>query len=221
MSTPTDKYHNTLLFTTMKIGIYSGSFNPIHKGHTRLAEYIVKQGLVDEVWLVVSPNNPLKQRSELADEQLRYEMACLATKHIKNIRVSDIEFDMPKPNYTVNTLRKLNEKYPEHDFSLIIGSDNMSLFHRWRDYETILRDYPVLVYPRKGDDITALEKLYPQMKVISGAPMLPISATEIRAALQQGSHQYDDWLEEEVRKFFLRFCLHISDKNSTFANETK
>ena len=205
----------------MNIGLYFGSFNPIHKGHTALARYIIEHGYTDEVWFVVSPNNPLKQASELADERLRYRMAELATKDMQGIRVSDIEFDMPKPNYTISTLHRFSSRYPEHLFTLIIGSDNMAVFDRWREYESILQDYNILVYPRTGDDIAALKKHYPTMQVVNGAPLLPISATEIRHALKDGSNRCDEWLAPEVKDFFLRFCLHISDKSSTFANETK
>lgn len=203
----------------MRIGLYFGSFNPIHKGHTALAQYIVSQGYVDEVWLVVSPNNPLKKADELADEHLRYEMAKIATNDMPAIRVSDLEFGLPKPSYTINSLRIFSERYPDHTFTLVIGSDNMSLFHRWREHEAILRDYHILVYPRQGDDLEALMRQYPAMQVAVGAPLLPVSATEIREALRNGSSEYDKWIEPEIKKFFLRFCLHKSDKSSTFATD--
>lgn len=205
----------------MNIALYFGSFNPIHKGHTQLARYILDNGYAEEVWLIVSPNNPLKDASTLTDEHWRKEMAQIATRDMPDVKVSDIEFGMPKPNYTINTLRSLSSRYPEHRFMLVIGSDNMAVFNRWREYESILRDYRVIVYPREGDDIISLQRLYPQMEVIYGAPLMRISATEIRKALSAGSHACDDWIDEEVRKFFLRFCLHISDKNSTFAIETE
>lgn len=205
----------------MNIALYFGSFNPIHLGHTALAKYVLCHGGVDELWLVVSPNNPLKESSELADEKLRLQMAKIATRSIEGVKVSDIEFGMPKPNYTINTLRTLSSHYPEHNFSLVIGSDNMRLFDRWREHEAILRDYTVLVYPRERDDLMSLHALYPQMHILKGAPLLQVCATQIRKALASGSHEYDNWLDPKVREIFLRFCLHMSDKSSIFAKENK
>ncbi len=212
----------------MNIALYFGSFNPIHKGHTALAQYILQHynahectnpmETIDEVWLVVSPNNPLKKADELASEMLRLKIAEDATKDMKNIRVSDLEFSLPKPNYTINSLREFQRQYPQHSFTLVIGSDNMARFNRWRDYQTILDNYSILVYPREGDDIEKLKVLYPQMRVIEGAPLFPISSTEIRNAIAQGNHNLDKWLHNPD-SIFLRFYLHSSEKNSTFATD--
>ena len=181
----------------MKIGIFSGSFNPIHLGHTRLAAYIRQQAGLDEVWLMVSPNNPLKVASELMDEKLRYHLAQLATAELEGIRPSDFEFHLPKPSYTIHTLEQLTAAYPQHQFSLIIGSDNMAIFHKWKDWQRILALYPIIVYPREGDDLAALKQLYPMMHVIEGAPLLNISATEIRAHLQDDT-LLREWLHPDV-----------------------
>ena len=181
----------------MKIGIFSGSFNPIHLGHTRLAAYIRQQAGLDEVWLMVSPNNPLKVASELMDEKLRYHLAELATAELEGIRPSDFEFHLPKPSYTIHTLEQLTAAYPQHQFSLIIGSDNMAIFHKWKDWQRILALYPIIVYPREGDDLAALKQLYPMMHVIEGAPLLNISATEIRAHLQDDT-LLREWLHPDV-----------------------
>ena len=181
----------------MKIGIFSGSFNPIHLGHTRLAAYIRQQAGLDEVWLMVSPNNPLKGASELMDEKLRYHLAELATAELEGIRPSDFEFHLPKPSYTIHTLEQLTAAYPQHQFSLIIGSDNMAIFHKWKDWQRILALYPIIVYPREGDDLAALKQLYPMMHVIEGAPLLNISATEIRAHLQDDT-LLREWLHPDV-----------------------
>ena len=181
----------------MKIGIFSGSFNPIHLGHTRLAAYIRQQAGMDEVWLMVSPNNPLKVASELMDEKLRYHLAELATAELEGIRPSDFEFHLPKPSYTIHTLEQLTAAYPQHQFSLIIGSDNMAIFHKWKDWQRILALYPIIVYPREGDDLAALKQLYPMMHVIEGAPLLNISATEIRAHLQDDT-LLREWLHPDV-----------------------
>ena len=181
----------------MKIGIFSGSFNPIHLGHTRLAAYIRQQAGLDEVWLMVSPNNPLKSASELMDEKLRYHLAQLATAELEGIRPSDFELHLPRPSYTINTLEQLTAAYPQHQFSLIIGSDNMAIFHKWKDWQRILALYPIIVYPREGDDLDALKQLYPMMHVIEGAPLLNISATEIRAHLQDDT-LLREWLHPDV-----------------------
>ena len=181
----------------MKIGIFSGSFNPIHLGHTRLAAFIRQQAGLDEVWLMVSPNNPLKAASGLMDEKMRYHLAELATAELEGIRPSDFEFHLPKPSYTINTLEQLTAAYPQHQFSLIIGSDNMAIFHKWKDWQRILALYPIIVYPREGDDLAALKQLYPMMHVIEGAPLLNISATEIRAHLQDDT-LLREWLHPDV-----------------------
>ena len=181
----------------MKIGIFSGSFNPIHLGHTRLAAFIRQQAGVDEVWLMVSPNNPLKAASGLMDEKMRYHLAELATAELEGIRPSDFELHLPRPSYTINTLEQLTAAYPQHQFSLIIGSDNMAIFHKWKDWQRILALYPIIVYPREGDDLAALKQLYPMMHVIEGAPLLNISATEIRAHLQDDT-LLREWLHPDV-----------------------
>ena len=181
----------------MKIGIFSGSLNPIHLGHTRLAAFIRQQAGLDEVWLMVSPNNPLKAASELMDEKLRYHLAQLATAELEGIRPSDFELHLPRPSYTINTLEQLTAAYPQHQFSLIIGSDNMAIFHKWKDWQRILALYPIIVYPRDGDDIAALKQQYPMMHVIDNAPLLNISATEIRAHLQDDT-LLREWLHPDV-----------------------
>ena len=184
----------------MKIGIFSGSFNPIHLGHTRLAAFIRQQAGLDEVWLMVSPNNPLKAASGLMDEKMRYHLAELATAELEGIRPSDFELHLPRPSYTINTLEQLTAAYPQHQFSLIIGSDNMAIFHKWKDWQRILALYPIIVYPREGDDIAALKQLYPMMHVIEGAPLLNISATEIRAHLQDDT-LLREWLHPDVATY--------------------
>ena len=123
------------------IGLFFGSFNPIHLGHTNLAEYIFRFSGVDEIWFIVSPRNPLKEQSELIDENLRLKMLQLATGDKDYLVASDIEFDLPKPSYTIKTLNTLSEIFPEDDFILLIGSDNMQIFDQWKDYQTILDDY--------------------------------------------------------------------------------
>ena len=168
----------------MKIGIYGGSFNPIHFGHIGLAKWVIENTDLDEVWLMVSPNNPLKDKSILADEQERLEKAREAMRREgKRIVVSDFEFHLPRPTYTANTLRALTKEYPEHEFTLIIGEDNLQIFNKWRESEYILQNYRIFVYPRKG----CTPYLVPQgkdIRLLDEAPYFDISSTELRKNLQ-------------------------------------
>ena len=168
----------------MKIGIYGGSFNPIHFGHIGLAKWVIENTDLDEVWLMVSPNNPLKDKSILADEQERLEKAREAIRREgKRIVVSDFEFHLPRPTYTANTLRALAKEYPEHEFTLIIGEDNLQIFNKWRESEYILQNYRIFVYPRKG----CTPYLVPQgkdIRLLDEAPYFDISSTELRKNLQ-------------------------------------
>ena len=176
----------------MKIGIYGGSFNPIHFGHTGLAQWVVNNTDLDEVWLMVSPNNPLKDTSILADEQVRLIEARKAIANIqspiaKQIVVSDFEFSLPRPTYTANTLRELQKQYPQHEFTLIIGEDNLDIFNKWREYQYILENYRIFVYPRrdsKGDEaIRLLGDKATRIIFLTKAPYFDISSTELRKNL--------------------------------------
>lgn len=191
----------------MKIGIYGGSFNPIHFGHIGLAKWVIENTDLDEVWLMVSPNNPLKDKSILADEQERLEKAREAIRREvkgdeamrregKRIRVSDFEFHLPRPTYTANTLRALAREYPEHEFTLIIGEDNLHIFDQWREHQYILENYRVFVYPRRDKAGTQgatqpakgtqpREATLPAKGTIflTGAPYFDISSTELRKNL--------------------------------------
>ena len=132
-------------------GVYGGSFNPIHLGHTGMASEIVGQGLVDEMWLIVSPQNPLKDNG-LWDDALRLELAQIATASLESIFVSDVEFSMPKPNYMIKTLETLSARHPDREFVLVIGMDNWECFQRWYMWEEILKQYRIIVLPRQSDD---------------------------------------------------------------------
>ncbi len=166
------------------IGLFFGSFNPIHLGHIQLAEYIFDFSGVDEIWYIVSPRNPLKSHTELIDEHLRLKMIELATADKEYLQVSDIEFDLPKPSYTITTLQALTEKYPEDEFILLIGSDNMAIFDQWKDYQTILDEYSILVYPREGYPYQDYEEKYADMQVLEEAPLFEISSTQIREMIK-------------------------------------
>ncbi len=178
----------------MKIGIYGGSFNPIHFGHTGLAQWVVKNTDLDEVWLMISPNNPLKDASILADEQVRLQEAKEAIRRLgeegKRIVVSDFEFSLPRPNYTANTLRELKKQYPQHEFTLIIGEDNLEIFTKWKEYTYLLENFRILVYPRKGSGKSAEQMLKEletahtkEIQLLANAPYFEISSTELRKNL--------------------------------------
>lgn len=183
----------------MKTAIYSGSFNPIHKGHTQLAKYLTSHRLADEVWFVVSPCNPLKEQKELLDEHLRLELVILAIKDEPAFKASDIEFTMPVPSYSINTLNRLCSDFPDREFLLIIGSDNALVFDKWKDYPEILDKYQVLVYPRRGYDFAEVKDRYPQMQLLP-TEFYDISSTEIRQNIAE-NHLQTEWLHPEVAGF--------------------
>lgn len=183
----------------MQIGLFFGSFNPIHKGHTLLAQYLLEHTPLDEVWLVVSPNNPLKEPGTLLPEEVRLLLVETAIRDLPGLRACDREFTMPKPNYTANTLRTLTAEHPDDQFTLIIGSDNMALFDRWKEADFIRTHYPIIVYPRMGDNLAELKKRYPEMQVVE-APLLPISATELRTKIA-ANLPLNDWIDPQVADF--------------------
>lgn len=170
----------------MKIGLFFGSFNPIHVGHLIIANYMANHTTLDQVWLIVSPHNPLKKKGDLINMYDRLEMARLATENADNIRVSDVEFKLPQPSYTIDTLTHLKEKYPEHQFTLIMGSDNLASLHKWKNHELLLRDYKIAVYPRPGYENLELSS-HPSVAVTE-TPLMEISSTFIRKSIQAGKN---------------------------------
>jgi len=166
----------------MKIGLYFGSFNPIHVGHLIIAQTLFQRGGLDQVWFVVSPQNPFKKQESLAHEHDRLRMVELAIDDNFQFRASDVEFRMPRPSYTIDTLTYLSDKYPQHQFSLFLGSDNLSHFHKWKNHQAILDNYPILVYPLPGE-VKTLD--HPGVSYLD-APLLDISATFIRQCIQEG-----------------------------------
>ena len=168
----------------MKIGIFGGSFNPIHNGHITLARQLREAAELDEVWLMVSPQNPLKQQTGLLADNLRLQMAQTASADEPFIKVSDYEFHLPKPSYTWNTLQSLQRDFPDHEFVLMIGGDNWDSFPRWYRANDIIENYQLIVYPRRGSDIDS-ESLPSNVKVIE-AEYLDISSTDIRRRVRQG-----------------------------------
>ena len=167
----------------IRTGIFGGSFNPIHNGHISLARQLREKAGLDEVWLMVSPQNPLKQSSDLIDDNLRMQMARLAVEGQEGIIASDYEMHLPKPSYTWNTLQSLSKDYPDREFVLLMGGDNWALFDKWYHYEDILKNYSIVVYPRRDSLRNFGETLYAQ---IVEAELLDISSTEIRERIKAG-----------------------------------
>lgn len=184
-----------------KIGIYSGSFNPVHLGHLKLAEYIVDNDIVDEVWFVVSPCNPLKIQSNLLDEYLRLEMLIFAIQSNPKFKASDVEFTMPIPSYSIDTLQLLSSQYPDYQFILIIGSDNALVFDQWKNYNQLLKEFPILVYPRNGYNFSKVAEIYPQMQLLS-TPYYDISSTRIRDFIAQ-KKDVSQWIHPFVNQFII------------------
>jgi len=169
----------------MKVGLYFGTFNPIHVGHLIIANHIVENSDLDQLWMVVTPHNPLKKKSGLLADYHRLQMVHLATEDYDKIIPSDIEFKLPQPNYTVNTLAHLQEKFPQHEFSLIMGEDNLKSLKKWKNYEFILNDYQLYVYPRISTDEVPEEFLnHPNIHKVN-APIIELSSTFIRNSIKE------------------------------------
>ena len=168
----------------MKIGLYFGTFNPIHIGHLIIANHMVEHSDLDEIWMVVTPHNPFKKKNSLLDNNHRFELVYRATENYPKIKPSNIEFKLPQPNYTVYTLAQITEAYPNKEFCLIMGEDNLKSLHKWKNYETILEHHHIYVYPRisEGKTETQFDK-HPKIHKIA-APIVQISSTMIRNAIK-------------------------------------
>lgn len=183
-----------------KVGLFSGSFNPIHIGHLALANWLCEFTDLDEVWFMVTPHNPLKEKDGLMDDQLRLDMVEKAIENYPKFKACDLEFHLPQPSYTISTLEALNEKYPDQSFTLIIGSDNWSCFNKWKDYQKILSDYELIVYPRLGSKPVINSSLYPNVRLVN-APIIEISSTFIRESMKEGKDvRY--FMPESIRGMF-------------------
>ena len=174
-----------------KVGLFFGSFNPIHIGHLAIANYIVEFTELDRIWFVVTPHNPLKPKKTLLADNHRYYMVNLAVEDDRRFKASNIEFKLPQPSYTVNTLAYLKEKYPDLEFSLIMGADNILTIQKWKNYEYILQNYKIYVYPRPGYN---LDNINYKNVITVNAPIMQISASFIRNAIKSG---------KDVRYFLL------------------
>lgn len=186
-----------------KVGLFFGSFNPIHIGHLAIANYFAEYTELNEVWFVISPHNPLKEKKSLLHQQHRWYMVNLAIEDYPKFKASDIEFHLPQPSYTIHTLVHLKEKYPNHQFCLILGQDNLSTFHKWKNFEVILENYKIYVYPRPGAAPSEFDK-HPNI-ILTDAPYIGISSTFIRKAVKE---------KKDIR-FFLhpKVWQHIDEMN--------
>ncbi|WP_269226860.1 nicotinate (nicotinamide) nucleotide adenylyltransferase [Flavobacterium eburneipallidum] len=172
----------------MKIGLYFGTFNPIHMGHLIIANHFAEHTSLDQIWMVVTPHNPLKKKETLLDDYQRLQLVTLATEDYPKIKPSDIEFKLSQPNYTVNTLAHLQDKFPQHEFSLIMGEDNLKSLHKWKNHEVILQNHEVYVYPRISSESENLElKKHPKIHFIA-APVVEISSTFIRKNIKENKN---------------------------------
>lgn len=168
----------------LKTGIFSGSFNPIHIGHLAMANYLCEYEGLDEIWFMVSPQNPLKTQTELWSDELRLKLVTLATEDYPRFRASDFEFHLPRPSYSVHTLEKLRKTYPDREFFFIIGADNWTHFERWYQYDRIIKENQILIYPRPGFPVN--ENGLPETVRLVDSPIFEISSTFIRQALNEG-----------------------------------
>lgn len=186
-----------------KTALYFGTFNPIHIGHLAIANYLVENSDLDELWMVVTPHNPHKKKQTLLDDYQRLHMVHLATDDYDKIKASNIEFGLPQPNYTVNTLAHLSEKYPDREFFLIMGEDNLKTLHKWKNFEVLLDNYGIIVYPRvSAGSIPEQFKDHPSIMRID-APIMEISSTMIRNGIKEGKdlryfmhHDVQQYVEE-------------------------
>jgi nicotinate-nucleotide adenylyltransferase len=189
----------------MRVGLFFGSFNPVHVGHMVMANYMLSFTEMEQVWFVVSPQNPLKPKSTLLDQHHRLSLVNLAIDDHQFMRSSNIEFTLSRPSYTINTLVHLKEKYPQHEFSLIIGQDNLVSFKKWKNYEQILGSFHLYVYPRPGSDATDLDS-HPHVH-LTGAPLVEVSSTFIRDAIRDKKDvrfflPHKVWLEIDQMHFY-------------------
>ena len=168
-----------------RIGIFGGSFNPIHNGHAIIASYIMQHGGLDQLWLMVSPQNPLKQPHEMAGELHRLRMTEMVSHRIDGVETSAFEFTMPRPSYTIDTLHALQDKFPDDEFWLVIGADNWAVWDRWRSHDEIIQQFHVLIYPRLGYEVSIPDTLTDRVRLVN-APIIELSSTTVRELLSHG-----------------------------------
>jgi nicotinate-nucleotide adenylyltransferase len=194
-----------ILMKSKTIVLYFGSFNPVHNGHLAIARHLLQSGTCDELWFIVSPQSPFKKDKDLAPEQHRLEMLKLAVHCEKRIKVSDVEFKMSRPSYTINTLEKLRSDFPFHVFGLIMGADNLKHLTQWKQWDKILKDHLVYVYPRKESKTIALK--HENIIILHDAPLLKVSSSIIRKKIKKGVSPVED-LHTEVFRYILQNQLY-------------
>ena len=183
----------------LKVGLYFGSFNPIHIGHMVIANYMVEYTDIDQLWFVVSPHNPLKNKSNLLNDYDRLELVNRAIEDDYRLRASNIEFNLPKPSYTIDTLAYLKDKFPNYKFNILMGSDNLASFHKWKNFKTIVQNYGIIVYPRPGIENAKVLK-HENIVIAKEAPLMEISSTFIRNAIKEGK-DVRHYLPQKVWKY--------------------
>ena len=186
------------------VGILGGSFNPVHNGHIMLARYLREHSHLNEVWLTLSPQNPLKDATTLISDVHRFSMLQCATNEIDGVGVCDIELSLPRPSYTINTLDELTKRYPHIKFQLVIGGDNWNIIHKWKDYQRIIEEYGVVVYPRPGYDIQPINH---KNVVMVDAPLADVSSTQIRSFISS---------RKEVSEFLPQSVLNYIEENKLY-----
>lgn len=191
----------------MKVGVFGGTFNPIHVGHAIIASYIIQHCDLDKLWLMVAPLNPFKMsQGEVLDEH-RLRMAEMVSRRIENVETSGFEFGLPRPSYTIDTLDALQAKFPDDEFVLIIGADNWDAFNRWRGHDEILSRFHVLIYPRQGYDIVIPDSLKDKVEIVD-APMVEVSSTTIRNEIKQ-LNNVSFYLPDDVYRYILTKKLYL------------
>ncbi|MBN1598693.1 MAG: nicotinate-nucleotide adenylyltransferase [Bacteroidales bacterium] len=190
----------------MNVGLFFGSFNPVHIGHMALANYFVEFTNIDQLWFIVSPHNPLKNKKSLISDQLRLEMVELAIDHDERFTASDIEFRMPKPSYTIDTLTYLSEKHPKNNFILLMGADGLNSFHKWKNNDQIIRQYHRYIYPRRLSNTEEVLR-HENITLLDNAPQIEISSSFIRKAIKENKDiRY--FLPVKVSEFIERLNLY-------------
>lgn len=194
-----------------KIGIFGGSFNPIHVGHAIIASHVLRQGLVDQLWLMVTPENPFKSGQHLAAETHRLRMTEMVTRHIPGAVTSAFEMQLPRPSYTIDTLRALEEKFPDDEFLLLIGADNWAAWKRWKEADAIVANHRLLVYPRFGFDVVIPPELQGRVTLVD-APIIEISSTTVRELIAAGNSARF-YVPDDVEQYAIRHKLFVSDES--------
>lgn len=189
-----------------RIGIFGGSFNPIHNGHAIIASYIMQHGGLDQLWLMVSPQNPLKQPHEMAGELHRLRMTEMVSHRIDGVETSAFEFTMPRPSYTIDTLHALQDKFPDDEFWLVIGADNWAVWDRWRSHDEIIQQFHVLIYPRLGYEVSIPDTLTDRVRVVN-APIIELSSTTVRELLSNGQ-SIAFYVPADVEQYIVKHQLY-------------